>query len=188
MPSEFYIWKCHWAGSVNPGQDQSQGKRTVESLSQKWGFGSSSRPRRQGGHAVCREPNPTERTPRGLKGFQQRSLEVGRGRGGRAVGATGQVASAGALLPPWPPVTFIRILPSFRCSELPDSVPGLPPYFLGSTLWPCFRDGVPGGRSECGKGSRDVRQWWHNEGGEGVGKRRVVSKGSRTPAISLALN
>lgn len=116
MPSEFYIWKCHWAGNVNPGQDQSQGKRTVESLSQKWRFWSSSRPRRQGGHAVCREPNPTERTPRGLKGFQQRSLEVGRGRGGRAVGATGQAASARALLPPWPPVTFIRILPSFRCS------------------------------------------------------------------------
>ena len=63
-----------------------------------------------------RQPNPTKRTPRGLKGFQQRSLEVGVGRGGRAVGAIGQVASSRVLLFPWPPITFIHIVPSFRCS------------------------------------------------------------------------
>ena len=63
-----------------------------------------------------RQPNPTKRTPRGLKGFQQRSLEVGGGRGGRAVGAIGQVDSSRVLLFPWPPITFLRIVPSFRCS------------------------------------------------------------------------
>ena len=82
----------------------------------------------------------------------------GQGRGGGAVGARGQVANFRGLLPPGlPSRSFLSFLPS-DVLLLPDPVPGLPPYLLGSTLGPCFRDEVPGGSSECDKGPRDVRQ------------------------------
>ena len=106
----------------NPGQDQSQGKGTVETLSQKWGFWSSSRPRRQGGHAVCKgtksyKENSQMRTPRCLKGFRQRLSEVGGGKG-EGGGSRSQRSSSqlSRFASSWPPITFIPILPSFRCS------------------------------------------------------------------------
>ena len=136
-----------------------------------------------------RQPNPTKRTPRGLKGFQQRSLEVGEGRGGRAVGAIGQVASSRVLLFPWPPITFICIVPSFRCSMSCQTLS----QGCHSISLALLCDPVSGMRFQVGDLSvargpgmsdsdgimREVRGW---------GKRGVVCKGSRTPAISLALN
>ena len=118
MPSEFYIWKCQWAGNVNPGQDQSQGKGTVETLSQKRGFWSSSRPRRQGGHAVCKGTKSYKENSQRPEGFSAETFRGGwgQGRGRGAVRSQRSSSQLSRFASSWPPITFIRILPSFRCA------------------------------------------------------------------------
>lgn len=138
-----------------------------------------------------REPNPRKRTPRDLKGFQQREVwgwgwETG--SGGEQEPQDKKPAPEFHFLPglfshsfPF----FIQI--SLSTYQLPDPVPVLPPYPPGSPLYPWFRDEIPGRRSECGKGSREGRQSSYTGEAGGVWGRGGSVQRQQDPSHQLSL-